>query len=77
MKRNRYICAKVTTSLARVFVLKIVKDLVHLKDRNAVMCNNPLMADVWFNVGSDFLSSQVNAESGASSTMPQKIPAHK
>lgn len=34
------------------------------------------MADVWFNVGSDLLSSQIS-EAGNSAMMPQKIPAHK
>jgi hypothetical protein len=43
------------------------------------MCNNSLMADVYFLVGSDFLSSQMGPDpNGASGvTMPQKIPAHK
>jgi len=35
------------------------------------------MADVWFNVGSDLLSSQMSNEAGNASAMPQKIPAHK
>ena len=47
-----------------------------LQDRNSVMCNNSLMADVYFLVGSDFLSSQMGADT-SSVTMPQKIPAHK
>ena len=37
------------------------------------------MADVYFMVGSDFLSSQMGADNSgcAPVTMPQKIPAHK
>jgi hypothetical protein len=34
------------------------------------------MADVWFNVGSDLLCSQMGSDASASA-MPQKIPAHK
>ena len=62
----------------------------NLRDRNAVMFNNALMADVWFSVGSDALLSQIQKQDvgqkpffsrGAPSSpvysMPKKIPAHK
>ena len=35
------------------------------------------MADVYFMVGSDFLSSQMGSDGSSASAMPQKIPAHK
>ena len=36
-----------------------------VRDRNAVMFNNTLLADVWFNVGSEALQAQLQSTAGA------------
>merc|ERR1719361_2464889 len=33
-----------------------------VRERNAVMCNNAIMADVWFNVGSETLLQQIQQQ---------------
>ena len=33
-----------------------------IRERNAVMCNNAVMADVWFNVGSEILLQQIQQQ---------------
>ena len=55
-----------------------------VRDRNAVMFNNTLLADVWFSVGSEALMAQLTPAGGsgdltanAATAMPKKIPAHK
>ena len=56
----------------------------NVRDRNAVMFNNALMADVWFSVGSEALSQQISQQdhlkpttTATTAAMPKKIPAHK
>jgi len=57
-----------------------------VRDRNAVMFNNTLLADVWFSVGSEQLQAQLGQPPGqlptdqhqnTAQSMPKKIPAHK